>query len=114
METERRQAPAVKENTLTDQTGIHPRPIARRVLHLWALLGLALLAGIALPLSAAIDTRQQAQSAYDHAVGLREALESRPEHLRARADYEKVIRTFQAVYRTDPAYPKTPAALAAV
>ena len=81
---------------------------------MWALLGLASLAGIALPLSRATGTHEQAQSAYDHAVGLREALESRPEHLRTRVDYEKVVRAFQAVYRTDPAYPKTPSALAAV
>jgi len=114
METKRLKPPTVKQNISTDQNGIHPKPIGRRVLHLWALLGLALLAGIALPPSAATDTREQAQSAYDHAIGLREALESRPERLRTRADYQKVIRTFQAVYRTDPAYLKTPAALAAV
>jgi N-acetylmuramoyl-L-alanine amidase len=40
-------------------------------------------------------------------------LETRAEHLRTRLDYEKVIRAFQGVYRTNPAYPKTPAALAA-
>ena len=112
--TKRLKPPTVKQTMPTDRNGIHPRPITGKVLHRWALLGLALLAGRALPFSAATDTRERAQSAYDHAVVLREALESRPDHLRARADYEKVIRTFQAVYRTDPAFPKTPAALAAV
>jgi N-acetylmuramoyl-L-alanine amidase len=61
-----------------------------------------------------MGTREQAQSAYNHAVGLRDALDSRPQQLRMRADYEKVIRAFQAVYRTDPAYLKTPSALTAV
>jgi N-acetylmuramoyl-L-alanine amidase len=79
-----------------------------------ALLGLASLAGITLPPSRAMGTREHAQSAYNQAVGLRDALDSRPEQLRTRADYEKVIRAFQAVYRTDPAYLKTPSALAAV
>jgi N-acetylmuramoyl-L-alanine amidase len=79
-----------------------------------ALLVLASLAGITLPASRAMGTREQAQSAYNHAVGLRDALDSRPQQLRMRADYEKVIRAFQAVYRTDPAYLKTPSALAAV
>jgi N-acetylmuramoyl-L-alanine amidase len=113
----------VKDNTTGDQTGIHPGrtlfqqpggPVARRVLHLWALLGVASLAGITLPLSGAVGTHEQARSAYDHAVGLREALDSRPERLRTRAGYEKVIRAFQAVYRTDPAFLRTPSALAAV
>ena len=79
-----------------------------------ALLVLASFAGITLPPSGAMGTREQAHSAYNHAVGLRDALDSRPQQLRMRADYEKVIRAFQAVYRTDPAYLKTPSALAAV
>ena len=79
-----------------------------------ALLVLASFAGITLPPSGAMGTREQAQSAYNRAVGLRDILDSRPRQLRIRADYEKVIRAFQAVYRTDPAYLKTPSALAAV
>ena len=104
----------MKQNISTDQTGTLPRPVARRMLHGCALLGLASLAGIALPLSRATGTREQAQSAYDYAVGLREALRSGPEEARTHADYDKVIRAFRAVYRTDPAYPRTPSALAAV
>ena len=90
-----------------------PRP-ARRVPQIWAVLGLTSLAGIALPLCGATGSREQAQLAYNHAVGLREALDSRTDHLRTRADYEKVIQAFRAVYRTDPAYLRTPSALAAV
>jgi len=114
METARMSRHTVKENISTAKAGIHPRPFAKRLLQGWALLGLVSLAGNLLSLCGATGTREQAQSAYDHAVGLREALESGPEQLRMRADYEKVIRAFQAVYRTDPAYPRTPSALATV
>jgi N-acetylmuramoyl-L-alanine amidase len=103
----------VKQTLSTAQTGIHPGLGAQKVLGLCTLVGLASLAGISLPLFGDTDTHQQALSAYQQAVGLREALESRPERLRASADYEKVIRAFRAVYRTDPACPKAPSALTA-
>ncbi len=45
---------------------------------------------------------------------MRATLESQSESARQKADYEKVIRTFRAVYRADPAYSKTPLALGAV
>ncbi len=58
--------------------------------------------------------RAHAIATYHRAVRMRTALESRPENARPRVEYEKLIRTFQAVYHADPAYRKTPAALAAV
>ncbi len=58
--------------------------------------------------------REQARAAFERADGLRSALESQPEKERHKADYENVIRAFQAVYRASPAYTKTPLALAAV
>ncbi len=53
----------------------------------------------------------KAALAWQKAVRMRVALETRSN--RSAADYLKVIRSFQLVYRTDPAYPKTPTALAA-
>ncbi len=58
--------------------------------------------------------RAKAERAYDRAVTLRTALEARPEGTRPLAEYEKLVRAFQAVYRYDPAYRKAPAALASV
>ena len=64
--------------------------------------------------SVALEGPEGARRAYERAVRMRTALESRPDHTRPKADYEKLIRAFQAVYRYDPAYRKAPAALAAV
>ena len=75
------------------------------------LFGLLSLTGLSL---CAAASRPGAQAAYERAVNLREALESQPEGLRTRVDYQKAIRAFQAVYRIDAAYQKTPVALATV
>jgi N-acetylmuramoyl-L-alanine amidase len=101
----------MKQSTEAGQTDFCRAPDqhgARWTAGFFGLLGVT-----ALSLSAAAS-HPGAQPAYDRAVSLREALESRPEHARTRADYARVIRAFQAVYRIDPAYQKTPAALAAV
>jgi N-acetylmuramoyl-L-alanine amidase len=45
---------------------------------------------------------------------MRTTLESQPENQRRKADYEKVIRTFQEVYHLNPASSKTPLSLSAV
>ncbi|MGH9470695.1 MAG: N-acetylmuramoyl-L-alanine amidase [Terriglobia bacterium] len=55
--------------------------------------------------------RQKAAIAWQSAIRMRVALETRPN--RPAADYLRVVRAFQLVYRIDPGYPKTPAALAA-
>ncbi len=58
--------------------------------------------------------RAQARETYERAERLRATLEAQPENARRKADYEKVVQTFQSVYRLNPAYSKSPAALAAV
>ncbi len=45
---------------------------------------------------------------------MRTTLESQPHNARRKADYEKVVRVFQEVYRLNPAYSKAPVALAVV
>jgi len=58
--------------------------------------------------------RQGAIAALDHAQRLRTTLESRLESQRGKADYRKVIDAYREVYRLNPAYSKTPVALAAI
>jgi len=58
--------------------------------------------------------RQGAIAALDHAQRLRTTLESQPESQRSKADYRKVIDAYREVYRLNPAYSKTPVALAAI
>src|SRR5487761_177870 len=62
-------------------------------------------------LAATLPVRQRAEAAYHRAEQLRVALESHSQP--ALAGYVKVIRAFELVYRIDPGYPETPAALAA-
>jgi len=45
---------------------------------------------------------------------MRTTLEAQPENQRPKADYERVIQTFREVANLNPAYTKTPAALAAI
>lgn len=61
--------------------------------------------------AAALTKRQRAAAAWQKAIRIRVALETRPN--RPPADYLRAVRAFQLVYRIDPGYPKTPAALAA-
>ncbi len=62
-------------------------------------------------LSASLSVRQRAAAAYRRAVQLRVALESRSQP--PMVAYKRAIDAFRLVYRIDPAYPKTPASLAA-
>ena len=56
----------------------------------------------------------KAIATFDRAVRMRTTLESSVENERTQSDYQKVIETFQEVVRLDPAYSKTPTALAFV
>ncbi len=56
----------------------------------------------------------KAVATFERAVRMRTTLESLPEDERTKADYQKVIETFQEVGRLDPACAKTPMALAFV
>jgi N-acetylmuramoyl-L-alanine amidase len=56
----------------------------------------------------------KAVTTFERAVRMRTTLESLPENERPKADYQKVIETFQEVARLDPACAKTPTALASV
>lgn len=58
--------------------------------------------------------KAQARADYDRAVRMRTTLEARPENARTRAEYDKVITAYRAVYRANPAYSKAPMALEAV
>ena len=80
---------------------------------------MVLLAGLALfaPRARAAvppDRHQRAVAAYDQAQQLRDAFESQPEGSRRKEEYKKIIAAYSAVYRLDPAYSNTPAALASV
>ncbi|MGH9434945.1 MAG: N-acetylmuramoyl-L-alanine amidase [Terriglobia bacterium] len=97
--------------------------MARRKTHHSALRFLAMAitcAAILFPASAhsagqdtqgAPSRRTRAASAYRRAERMRTALESHPGQ--PAASYQRVVRAFQIVYRTDPGSPSTPAALAA-
>jgi N-acetylmuramoyl-L-alanine amidase len=87
----------------------HPKAVRPAVLRL-SILALLIASGIPL---LAVDKRDRADAAYQAALSLQSALESRAPALRSPKDYEKVVRAFDLVYRTDPSYPKTPAAIAA-
>jgi N-acetylmuramoyl-L-alanine amidase len=60
------------------------------------------------------STQAKAVATFDRAVRMRTTLESLPEDKRTKSDYQKVIEAFQEVARLDPAYAKTPTALACV
>jgi N-acetylmuramoyl-L-alanine amidase len=82
---------------------------------IWLVLLASLLALPTVSFSAVSPARRaRAIAAYDHAVRMRTTLESQPENARRKADYLKLIRAFQEVYRLNPAYSKTPVALTAV
>lgn len=81
----------------------------RRVV-LWACL-LSALALIPHP-SWASSARKKAAADYGRAVQKRAELESRPQRSRSIEDYRELILAFQAVYKADPAYEKSPEALA--
>jgi N-acetylmuramoyl-L-alanine amidase len=78
-----------------------------------------ILAGLTLVAAAASATvspaqRQLAIAAYDKAQQMHTALEAHPESKRKKEDYKKVIDAYTEVYRQNPAYTKTPAALTAI
>lgn len=58
--------------------------------------------------------RAQATAAFERAVRMRTTLQAQPENKRTKADYERVIRSFREVEHLNPAYSKTPVALAAI
>src|SRR5208283_1891012 len=77
------------------------------------------LAGVTLFAAAASATvtparRQRAIAAYEKAQQMHATLEAHPESKRSKEEYKKVIDAYMDVYRLNPAYSRTPAALAAV
>ncbi len=80
----------------------------------WALFlaGLAMLAAPAFANES--PRRQRASAAYEKAQQMHASLEAHPESRRNKEEYKKVIDAYTQVYRIDPAYGKTPAALTAV
>ncbi|HEX3987516.1 MAG TPA: N-acetylmuramoyl-L-alanine amidase [Acidobacteriaceae bacterium] len=57
---------------------------------------------------------QARAASFAHAERLREALEGRPEHERSRAQYERVLDAYRAIYHGDPASPRADDSIAAV
>ncbi|MGA8530299.1 MAG: N-acetylmuramoyl-L-alanine amidase [Acidobacteriaceae bacterium] len=76
----------------------------------YAAVFLALLV-VAFPLARA---SQAHPVSFAHAERLREALEGRPERERTRAQYERVLDAYRAIYHRDPASPKADDSIAAV
>jgi N-acetylmuramoyl-L-alanine amidase len=58
-----------------------------------------------------LSRRAQAERAFDRAVAMREKLADQPQDDRKISDYRVLILAFHSVYRLDPSYGKTPAAL---
>ncbi|MGA7523342.1 MAG: N-acetylmuramoyl-L-alanine amidase [Acidobacteriaceae bacterium] len=70
---------------------------------------------VALLIPAPLAVASQAHPAsFAHAERLREALDGRPEHERTRAQYERVLDAYRAIYHHDPASPKADDSIAAV
>jgi N-acetylmuramoyl-L-alanine amidase len=61
----------------------------------------------------AASKRERASQAYDRAVQMQAAFNARSQQSHTAKDYLKLARAFDLVYRTDPAYSGTPAAIAA-
>ncbi|MGO8786328.1 MAG: N-acetylmuramoyl-L-alanine amidase [Terriglobia bacterium] len=78
----------------------------------WTLLlaGLTLFAGAAFATPSS-DRREHAVAAYKRAQQMHDELEAQPEGKRQKNAYKKVIAAYYDVYRLDPAYGKSPAAL---
>jgi N-acetylmuramoyl-L-alanine amidase len=57
--------------------------------------------------------RARAIATFERAIRMRTTLEAQPENQRSKADYERVIQAFREVSHLNPAYSKTPIALAA-
>lgn len=66
------------------------------------------------PARAVTARREGARAAYERALALRASFESKPEDKRQKSDYLTAIHALRDVYRLNPAYSKTPPALAAV
>src|SRR6266705_2165197 len=98
-------SPACLAGSRGTSEGRAGRPIGWSVLFLSALL---------LPSLSAAATRRQAKAieTYQSALRMRAALEGRPPYARPVSQYLKLIRRFQEVYRIDPSYRGSPAALA--
>ncbi len=84
------------------------RPRVRRV-RLSAAIVLALLCPAPVALAG-----QSRPASFAHAERLREALEGRSERDRTRAQYERVLDAYRAIYHGDPASPKADDSIAAV
>ena len=63
---------------------------------------------------AAISSAATSPANFDHAERLRDALEAKPEPQRTRAEYNKVLDAFRAIYHGDPASPRADASISAV
>jgi N-acetylmuramoyl-L-alanine amidase len=61
----------------------------------------------------AASKHERASQAYERAVQMQAAFNARSKQSHSAKDYLKLVRAFDLVYRTDPAYSGTPAAIAA-
>ena len=65
------------------------------------------------PAASASSKRERAAKAYNHALQMRAAFNSRHSGSHSFRDYARLVKAFDAVYRLDPAYSNTPKALLA-
>ena len=82
-----------------------PRPLLLLTILIGLISAKAVLSGA--------DKRDRAEVAYQRALDLKSALEASPLESRSPKDYQRVVRAFDIVYRIDPAYSRTPAAIEA-
>jgi N-acetylmuramoyl-L-alanine amidase len=73
----------------------------------------AVLVALLAPVPHALASQAHSPS-FAHAERLREALEGRPERERTRAQYERVLDAYRAIYHGNPASPRADASIAAV
>ena len=85
----------------------------KRICFAFLLAGLLAFPKVSFPALPA-SLQAKAVTTFERAVRMRTTLESLPENKRTKSDYRKVIETFHEVARLDPAYAKTPTALACV
>ncbi len=78
----------------------------------WIAVGIALSAGVCVAGSSRRPAR--ARAAWERALTLQKQLEAKPARSRSKADYERTIREFRAVYWNDFAYAKAPSAAQAM
>lgn len=75
---------------------------SRRLSHLGRVAMAWVLVGVSVNAYAGNHGKTPSGAAFEHAQGLRQALEAKSEAQRSRGDYERVLNAYRAVYHSDP------------